>query len=65
MGEHTSWRSLFLRGLRYSLLVVMSAADLLDWKIYEGSVNSERFLEFTADECIPGRQLGYGAGQPH
>ena len=50
-GERTTWRSLFLRGQRYSLLPVMSAAGLLDWKIYDGSVNSERFLQFT-QECI-------------
>ena len=50
-GERTSWRSLFLRGQRYSLLPVMSAQGLLDWKIYEDSVNTERFLEFT-EECI-------------
>ena len=47
VGTRTTWRSLFLRGVRYSLLPIMSAAGLLDWVIYEGSVNSERFLEFT------------------
>jgi len=44
-SRRTRTARLFLRGVRYSLLLFMSYEGLLGWYIRPGSINKEAFLE--------------------
>ena len=51
IGMRCVQRTCFVRGKRYSLLPILTLDGLITWKIFEGSVTSEMFVEFLR-ECV-------------
>ena len=49
-SRRTRTARLFLRGVRYSLLLFMSYEGLLDWYIRPGSINKESLPEGCGDD---------------
>jgi len=53
VGTQCVQRRCFVRGQRYSILPVLTLDGLITWDIIEGSVTSERFVQFLRENVIP------------
>ena len=52
VGKRCVQRKYFVRGRRYSILPVLTLDGLITWDIIEGSVTSERFVEFLRENVV-------------
>jgi hypothetical protein len=52
VGKRCVQRKCFVRGRRYSILPVLTLDGLITWDIIEGSVTSERFVEFLRENVV-------------
>ena len=51
-GTRPIQRASFKWGKRYSLLLALTLDGIITYKIFEGSVTSDRFLEFLQDYLV-------------
>lgn len=51
-GQRTHSRTLFVRGLRYTAIVVMNACSVLDWYVVEGSACGEDMVNFAHESLV-------------
>mmetsp|Transcript_34176 Transcript_34176/g.54778 ORF Transcript_34176/g.54778 Transcript_34176/m.54778 type:complete len:330 (-) Transcript_34176:968-1957(-) len=52
-GTRTGTTLIFVRGIRHSVLPIMTAHGVLDWYITEGSIGQDKFNEFVELNLIP------------
>jgi hypothetical protein len=52
VGKRCVQRKCFVCGCRYSILPVLTLDGLITWDIIEGSVTSERFVEFLRENVV-------------
>jgi transposase len=52
VGTRCVRRRCFVRGRRYSILPVLTMDGLITWDIVEGSVTSERFVQFLRENVV-------------
>jgi hypothetical protein len=52
VGKRCAQRKCFVQGHRYSILPVLTLDGLITWDIIEGSVTSERFVEFLRENVV-------------
>ena len=52
VGKRCAQRKCFVRGRRYSILPVLTLDGLITWDIIEGSVTTERFVEFLRENVV-------------
>ena len=52
IGMRCVQRACFVRGKRYSLLPIMTLDGLFTWKIFEGSVTEEMFVDFLREFVV-------------
>jgi transposase len=52
IGTRCVQRRCFVRGQRYSILPVLTLDGLITWDIIEGSVTSERFVQFLREHVV-------------
>lgn len=52
LGSRCVQKSCFVRGQRYSLLPILTIDGLVTFKVFEGSVTSERFVEFLREFVV-------------
>jgi transposase len=52
VGTRCVQRRCFVRGRRYSILPVLTLDGLITWDIVEGSVTSERFVQFLRENVV-------------
>jgi len=52
IGTRCVQRRCFVRGQRYSILPVLTLDGLITWDVIEGSVTSERFVEFLRENVV-------------
>ncbi|KDQ48867.1 hypothetical protein JAAARDRAFT_102744, partial [Jaapia argillacea MUCL 33604] len=53
MGVRCLQSKPFVRGKRYSILPILMMDGIITYDIIEGSVTSERFVQFLRDHVIP------------
>ncbi|QRV90661.1 DDE superfamily endonuclease [Ceratobasidium sp. AG-Ba] len=52
-GQHCVQRDFFFRGIRYSVLPMLTVDGIVAVDIFEGTVNRERFLTFVREQVAP------------
>ena len=52
-GEKATFRYLFSKGKRWSLLAARNVAGMIKWKVMDKNTNSDEFLRFVVEELVP------------
>ncbi len=57
MASRCVQRSCFIRGQRYSLLPILTIDGLVTFKVFEGSVTTDRFVEFLREFVVSSQHI--------